>query len=48
MDTFYKPKMSDQEAIDLGRRAIMHATLRDAGSGGYCNRKWHMFINKQS
>jgi len=29
--------MTDEEAVDLGRRAIMHATYRDAGSGGICN-----------
>eukprot|EP00080_Pristionchus_pacificus_P006594 PDM66614.1 pbs-5 [Pristionchus pacificus] len=37
LDTYYKPKMSDEEAMSLGRRAIMHATYRDAGSGGVCN-----------
>lgn len=37
LDTYYKPKMTDEEAINLGRRAIMHATHRDAGSGGFCN-----------
>ncbi|KAI1708302.1 proteasome subunit domain-containing protein [Ditylenchus destructor] len=37
MDTYYKPKMTDEEALSLGRRAIMHATYRDAGSGGNCN-----------
>lgn len=37
MDTFYKSKMTDQEAMDLGRKAIMHATIRDIGSGGLCN-----------
>ncbi|KAI6182380.1 Proteasome endopeptidase complex [Aphelenchoides bicaudatus] len=36
LDTQYKPKMTDEEALKLGRRAIMHATYRDAGSGGYC------------
>ena len=37
LDTYYKPKMTDEEARALGRRAIMHATYRDAGSGGVCN-----------
>uniref|UniRef100_A0A915EAN7 proteasome endopeptidase complex n=1 Tax=Ditylenchus dipsaci TaxID=166011 RepID=A0A915EAN7_9BILA len=37
LDTYYSPKMTDEEAVNLGRRAIMHATYRDAGSGGYCN-----------
>jgi len=36
LDTHYKPKMTDDEAIKLARRAIMHATYRDAGSGGQC------------
>ncbi|CAD5210246.1 unnamed protein product [Bursaphelenchus xylophilus] len=37
LDTHYKPKMTDDEALKLGRRAIMHATFRDSGSGGVCN-----------
>jgi len=37
LDTFYKPEMTDKEAIDLGRKAIMHATFRDSGSGGNNN-----------
>uniref|UniRef100_A0AC34QW12 Proteasome endopeptidase complex n=1 Tax=Panagrolaimus sp. JU765 TaxID=591449 RepID=A0AC34QW12_9BILA len=37
LDTHYKPKMTDEEALKLGRRAIMLATFRDAGSGGFCN-----------
>jgi len=37
LDSFYKEKMSDEEALDLGKRAIMHATYRDIGSGGGCN-----------
>lgn len=37
LDTHYKPKMTDEEARTLGRRAIMHATYRDSGSGGVCN-----------
>ncbi|VDL72141.1 unnamed protein product [Nippostrongylus brasiliensis] len=39
LDTHYKPKMTDEEAMKLGRRAIMHATYRDSGSGGVCNCK---------
>jgi len=35
LDTHYKPKMTDEEALKLGRRAIVHATYRDAGSGGH-------------
>ncbi|MFH4976569.1 hypothetical protein AB6A40_003278 [Gnathostoma spinigerum] len=37
LDAFYKPQMTDEEARQLGRRAIMHATFRDSGSGGVCN-----------
>uniref|UniRef100_A0A914Y4C3 proteasome endopeptidase complex n=1 Tax=Panagrolaimus superbus TaxID=310955 RepID=A0A914Y4C3_9BILA len=37
LDTHYKPKMTDEEALTLGRRAIMLATFRDSGSGGNCN-----------
>jgi len=37
LDSFYKESMSDEEAIDLGKRAIMHATYRDIGSGGGVN-----------
>ena len=37
LDTYYKPKMTDAEAIELGKRAIMHASFRDIGSGGYCS-----------
>ena len=37
LDTYYKPKMTDAEALELGKRAIMHASFRDIGSGGYCS-----------
>jgi len=37
LDAFYNPVMTDEEARTLGRRAIMHATYRDAGSGGVVN-----------
>lgn len=40
LDTYYQPKMTDEEALKLGRRAIMHATYRDSGSGGFCNREF--------
>lgn len=39
LDSSYKEKMTDEEAMTLGRRAIMHATFRDAGSGGFVNCK---------
>ena len=34
--------MTDEEALDLGERAIVHASHRDAASGGFCNRKSHL------
>jgi len=37
LDNFYRPDMSVDEAIDLGKRAIYHATHRDAYSGGINN-----------
>jgi len=44
LDTNVKKVMTDQEAIELGQKAIMHATYRDCGSGGSC-RVFH--ITKQ-
>jgi len=35
LDTHYKRKMTDEEAMKLARRAIFHATYRDIASGGY-------------
>ena len=43
LDTHYKPKMTDEEALKLGRRAIMHATFRDTGSGGHCNGNFYFY-----
>ena len=37
LDTFYRPDLTVDEAIDLGKRAIYHATHRDAYSGGINN-----------
>lgn len=34
LDSFYRHDMTDEEAYDLGRRAIFHATHRDGASGG--------------
>jgi len=34
LDSGYKKDLTDQEAFELGRRAIYHATYRDASSGG--------------
>ncbi|KAL7573221.1 hypothetical protein ACA910_018872 [Epithemia clementina (nom. ined.)] len=37
LDNYYRPDMTLEEAIDLGTRAIYHATYRDAASGGINN-----------
>ncbi|BHF86001.1 hypothetical protein AAHC03_016385 [Spirometra sp. Aus1] len=37
LDPGYKFDMSTEEAIELGRRAIYHATYRDPASGGINN-----------
>jgi 20S proteasome subunit beta 5 len=37
LDTDYKWELSDEAAIELGKRAIFHATHRDAFSGGVNN-----------
>ena len=34
LDKGYRWDLTDDEAYDLGRRAIYHATYRDAASGG--------------
>ncbi|MEE6515223.1 hypothetical protein FKM82_023803, partial [Ascaphus truei] len=41
MDSGYSYDLTPQEAYDLGRRAIAHATHRDAYSGGVVN-LYHM------
>ncbi len=42
LDTKYRYDMTKEEAINLGREAIYHATHRDAGSGGVV-RVYNMF-----
>eukprot|EP00588_Corethron_pennatum_P006607 CAMPEP_0194295222 /NCGR_PEP_ID=MMETSP0169-20130528/52872_1 /TAXON_ID=218684 /ORGANISM="Corethron pennatum, Strain L29A3" /LENGTH=282 /DNA_ID=CAMNT_0039044337 /DNA_START=90 /DNA_END=938 /DNA_ORIENTATION=+ len=37
LDTYYREDLTVEEAIDLGKRAIYHATHRDAMSGGINN-----------
>ncbi len=37
LDSSYRPDMSVEEAVELGKRAIYHATHRDAYSGGTIN-----------
>ena len=43
LDNGYKWDMTDEEAQELGRRSIYHATHRDAYSGGTCSGK-HPFL----
>lgn len=40
VDSGYREDMSVEEAYELGRRGIAHATHRDAYSGGVVNRKY--------
>jgi 20S proteasome subunit beta 5 len=44
LDTQYKPKMTDDEALKLAQRAIVHATYRDAGSGGYVTGLYRSYL----
>lgn len=44
LDSGYDYNMSLQEAVELGRNAIYHATFRDGGSGG-CVRVYYMGPN---
>ena len=37
LDNYYRPDLTKEEAIELGKRAIVHATHRDAYSGGTNN-----------
>ena len=34
LDSGYRKDLTDEEAYELGRRSIYHATYRDASSGG--------------
>lgn len=40
VDNGYRPDLTPEEAIDLARRAIYHATYRDAASGGIVRGKF--------
>ncbi|KAJ3117334.1 hypothetical protein HDU96_007124 [Phlyctochytrium bullatum] len=40
LDAGYRDDLTVEEAIDLGRRAIFHATYRDAYSGGFVTDVW--------
>ncbi|MCL4136657.1 UNVERIFIED_CONTAM: hypothetical protein GTU68_050962 [Idotea baltica] len=44
IDNGYKADMSDEEAYELGRRAIFHATHRDGASGGIV-RVYHITVD---
>ena len=46
LDSGYKWTLSVEEARELGRRAIYHATHRDAFSGGVVNCKFYKLFNK--
>jgi 20S proteasome subunit beta 5 len=37
LDAGYRWDLTDEEAVDLGQRAIYHATHRDSYSGGINN-----------
>jgi 20S proteasome subunit beta 5 len=37
LDNYYRYDLTVEEAIDVGKRAIYHATFRDAASGGINN-----------
>ena len=43
LDNGYKHDLTDEEAYDLGRRAIYHATYRDSASGGVIRGKTFSF-----
>lgn len=43
VDSGYHEDMTVEEAYELGRRGIAHATHRDAYSGGVVNRKSYSF-----
>ena len=43
LDSGYKWDLTVEEAIDLGRRSIYHATHRDAYSGGVVNCKLNFY-----
>ncbi|TMW62996.1 hypothetical protein Poli38472_005614 [Pythium oligandrum] len=37
LDNNWRMDLTDEEAVELGKRAIYHATHRDSYSGGFCN-----------
>ncbi len=44
LDTYYKHDLELEEAVELGLRAIYHATFRDSGSGGVCRGKYYYHV----
>ncbi|EZG55442.1 proteasome subunit beta type [Gregarina niphandrodes] len=44
LDTYYRWDLSDQDALELAKRAIYHAAHRDGGSGGVV-RVYHVHKN---
>ena len=44
LDANHKHELTVKEACDLGKRAIYHATHRDAASGGVVNCKFIVVI----
>jgi 20S proteasome subunit beta 5 len=44
LDSYYRKDLSLDDAVELGLRAIYHATHRDTGSGGVC-RVYHIHEN---
>jgi len=44
LDSGYKWNMTSVEAYDLARRAIYHATHRDAFSGGVVSSKFILYV----
>lgn len=44
LDSSYKWDLTVNEAIDLGRKAIYHATYRDSYSGGFVSRKYNNLL----
>ena len=45
LDAGYKYDMKNEDAYDLARRSIYHATHRDAYSGGICTGMFSIFCN---
>ena len=44
----YRHDLTNEEAYDLGRRAIYHATFRDAASGGVIRGMYSCFESSSS